>query len=526
MTELQKTLARVQRRIFVQQWIRYTAVGLMYASGVAGVWLLATRLLPQLGHPFFGCTLVFAAAIVAAFAMAVSRRPSILRAAVETDVRLGLRERLTSSLQLSGMTGPMVEAVHADAHRHLKNLRLPEAFPLAGSGRLRWVYATLAAFGLAYVFLPEFDLTQHRARQAEASMDQEVRTVQAERLKEAVRPIEKIDEASSPELAAAVKALEATAEELKNAQITEKQALARVASLAEKLEKHRNALALEQVKPKLAKNPEGMGSGEEAASMTSGKMGEAAKRLEDLKEKLKNKESLGEKEKQEAMEELQKLANMMGGNNSELGNELAKALAKLGSALNQNDMESAMEALEQAALSVEDLESLLMQLEMTDTMMAELQQWKGEFLGPSAFCRSCGAALKKCEHGEDCGSCGAGTMGYGLCGNCAGFGTGLGLGGGGRGQGNQVGELPDLPVGFNPTMLKGPMTQGQMLASILQKGDPEEGAEATTEFVSGAFVEVQQAAEQALTKEEIPEGAKEFVRQYFGSLEPQQNQNP
>ena len=90
------------------------------------------------------------------------------------------------------------------------------------------------------------------------------------------------------------------------------------------------------------------------------------------------------------------------------------------------------------------------------------------------------------------------------------------------GRGGQVGELPDLNETFKPALLPGDLTKGKVLATVLQKGAPQEDAESTLEYVAEAFVEVRQEAEQALTKEEIPPGAKEFVRQYFGSLEPEQ----
>ncbi len=93
------------------------------------------------------------------------------------------------------------------------------------------------------------------------------------------------------------------------------------------------------------------------------------------------------------------------------------------------------------------------------------------------------------------------------------------MGKAGQGRGGHVGELPDVNVGFKPTVLPGAMTRGKILASILQKGAPEEGAESTVEYLSGVFEDAVQEAEEALTKEEIPPGSKELVRAWFGSLE-------
>ena len=97
---------------------------------------------------------------------------------------------------------------------------------------------------------------------------------------------------------------------------------------------------------------------------------------------------------------------------------------------------------------------------------------------------------------------------------------GPGMHGAGRGQGNRVGDLPDGNVNMTPSLAKGSVTQGRILATIIQKTAPDGDAEASTEFISNAFIQVKQEAEQALTKEEIPPGSREFVRQYFGALDP------
>ena len=98
------------------------------------------------------------------------------------------------------------------------------------------------------------------------------------------------------------------------------------------------------------------------------------------------------------------------------------------------------------------------------------------------------------------------------------------MGGPGRGAGGQVGNLPNPNVAFQPTKLQGGMTKGKILAGIMQKTTPDQDAQPTQDYLVKTFESVQQEAEQALTKEEIPPGAKEYVRQYFGNLEPEEAQ--
>ena len=95
------------------------------------------------------------------------------------------------------------------------------------------------------------------------------------------------------------------------------------------------------------------------------------------------------------------------------------------------------------------------------------------------------------------------------------------MGRAGRGRGGMVGDLPGQGGAFKPTMLPGQMTRGKILANILQKAAPQAGDEPDLDYVAGAFVEVRQDAEKALEKEEIPPASKEFVRQYFGAIEPE-----
>ena len=100
--------------------------------------------------------------------------------------------------------------------------------------------------------------------------------------------------------------------------------------------------------------------------------------------------------------------------------------------------------------------------------------------------------------------------------------AGGGMGSHGRGRGGQIGDLPDANGNFTPSLLPGQMQQGPMLATVNQLTKPDDHAEASLDYLPGQMVQVQQEAEQALAQEQIPPGAKEFVRQYFGTLDQQQ----
>ena len=518
-------VGKLRWRLGLLQWFRFSMDAFFAASVTACAWLLLTRLFPVLGDALPVLTGLWAVALVAATVVAVRTWPDLIDAAVAADLRLDLRERFTSSLELADAQGAMVEALHRDALRHVDRLDVRRDFPLMPTRSMRWLLIPILLFGLGYVLLPEFDLLGHRERELEAKARTEELKARAHTLQQAARLLKAPQEGEYAPLASPAEQIETIAEQLETQQITEKQALARVASLSETLQKQRAQLEQQQPSPKLAGNPDKLSMGQGITQdLENGRPGDAAQKLRDMQQKLEEGQ-LSEQEKKQLAEDLKKLSEMMGMDNKQLAAALPLAMA---------DTDSLANALDAMQLSLGDMASAMEQLAKLDAAMLQLDQWKNSLLGPSPFCRFCGKKLKPCKKGGNCKGC----LGYACSGCCAGCGSGLGkgyghgpwsagdaqafsngMGGPGRGRGQQVGALPDANVGFNPTMLPGGITQGKMLANILQKSAPETGAEVSTEFITGALVSAQQEAEQALTKEEIPRGSKEFVRQYFGSLE-------
>lgn len=530
MNPLEATLRKIRTRLAVRQWITFTVKGLAYTAWVACVWVLLTRLFPVLGDAAAVCLSLLALGLVAAATMALHRRPGMVDAALAADRRAGLKERFTSSLEMGTVEGlgdreqEMVDALHADALKHLDRIDPGTQFPIVMGGGLRWAAFPLVLLGLGYVLLPQWDLFSHEARIAEAKEIENALAVRVEELKSAVKTIKKEKPEEADILAEVEADVAKLAEEMRAQTINEKQAMARVSKLTDKLKQHREQLAQENPNPKLVGDVNKLGLGRELAkAMQEGKMGEAGKKAKELQKKLKDGE-LDLKELKSLSKDLASISKMMSGSQTQLSEALAKALAAAQTAAESGDKQAALEALKLAQLALEDMESILNQLAQMDVAMANLSEWQQGAFGSSEYCRICGTKLSQCTAGGQCDSTG-GHKHHGVCGSCSGsgsgFGSGLGLGGPGRGQGNRVGELPDPLVGFQPTKLTGPMTKGRMLAEILQRAAPEEGQEATVEYISGAFVEVQQAAEQALTQQETPAASKALVREYFKSLEPE-----
>ena len=513
-------LTRLRRRLLLQSWAHWTVIGLIAGATAGCLWLVATRLFPGLGDPLPVTWALLGLGGLAAGIQTYRRRLDLVQTALAADRRLGLRERLTSSLALAEVDGPMIAALHRDARRHIEGVDLKAQFPWQITKAMKWAYVPVLVFGLGYLFLPEFDLFGFKERAAEAKAKVAEVQVHAERLEKAVKPLVEGEEIAKAKLEDLTGDIAQLAEDMKAQKITEKQALARMSDLSKEIESRMNALQDKQPLPQMMESlQQAKAETELGKAVQKGDFSKAAAEAKALQEKLKSGD-LSKEEKEKTAKELKDLAEKLKSSDGELSKALAQALSEAAAGMEAGDMSKAMEALETAELSMEDLQSLTQQLKAMQGVQANLAQWQQGMLGPSDYCRQCGAKLKQCKNGKGCKGCGAGHTCSGVCGSCAGSGTGLGMGGAGRGAGNQVGNLPNPNVAFQPTKLPGDMTKGKILAGIMQKATPEEDAQPTHDYVVKTFEQVQQEAETALTKEEIPPGAKEYVRQYFGTLEP------
>ncbi|HRK34901.1 MAG TPA: hypothetical protein PLJ47_09940 [Candidatus Hydrogenedentes bacterium] len=493
MDPLLNALRRLRMRLFVVQWARAVVLGLIVSTALACVWLMLARLFPSLGNIAPVSAGLILVALVLATAYAIWKRPSVLKAALEADQRLGLQERITSSLQLSKSDGPMVNAVHEDARKQLARLDYTREFPLTTPRAIRWLALPVALYLVAYLLLPEFDLFGQRAREVEANDKAEAVRVEAARIVEAVKPLKELtlDEASPA--AGIAGAVERISEELKTGDITEKQAFARLTNLTDKLAEERKKVEANAPTPKLGDTISKLEKSKALAEdLEKGDYSSALERAEELAAKAESGE-MSQEEKESLAKEMGDIAKAL----EESNPALSEALSKLASGMklnNPGDMKAALEAMK---LSLEELESIMAQLKKMSECEMKLGECKSKM-----YCPECGGMCKG-------GACMYSKM-AGQGGTKAGYGTS-----------KTPGERPDFSATQDPTKVSGEVTQGNILASILQRAAPTEGEEASIDYSAQALEQISQQREEALTKEEIPAGAREFVRQYFGSLEPE-----
>ncbi len=522
MDSLIDALRKVRRRLFVHQWFRLIVEALLVSAASCCTWLILSRCFPSLGDPLPVCAFFLVVGFAVGTGLAIHRCPEIADAAIQADSATDLKERLISSLELADADGPMVEALHHDAREHLSRLDIPKQFPFSASALMKWVFVPIVLFGLVYTFMPEIDLLDWRRKQAEIVAGKHAVKVKVRRLESVAKALAPEDAQKSGELADTVAGIERVAEDLRSGRINGKQAFARLTKVGRELDKERERLAAKNRVPQLARAGTKVGVLNRIANhLQDGRPAQALKKLRELREKLAG-GSFTDEESKALKRQIEELSKAMGGRQSEMGEVISERLDDLGKALEMKDMNLAMKALEKMEMSLRDSASTLEQLEKMENAMNNLWETQQSLLGKSDQCRSCGKTLKSCPHGKSCKGHGPGHECFGVCPDCASSHCyGQGMRGRGRGRAGRVGDLPDSKVSYSPTTLPGPLTRGKALASILRRSAPEAGGEASVEFVPGAFVKVRQDAESALTKEVIPTGSKEFVRQYFGSLEPE-----
>jgi hypothetical protein len=154
LTPLHRQVARVSRRLFLQNLVDALPWCWAGALVLAASWLLVEPLVPGERADWVRWAVaggIGLAATMLAVLVAVLRAPNRLAAALTLDERFGLKERVTTSLTLDQHTAslPAGQALLADAAERVAELDVGERFPL----QMRWnaVLVPLAGLALAAV---------------------------------------------------------------------------------------------------------------------------------------------------------------------------------------------------------------------------------------------------------------------------------------------------------------------------------------------------------------------------------------
>lgn len=335
-------LTGIKKRINTENTIKYILLAVSYAC-IAGILLSIVSFFIPIYEVYTKATLFILLSVVLGLVLAIIKRYGFTHAAMRAD-SLGLKERVITSLELSGDESAMSLLQREDALEYLRNLEYKKRVPLLPKKKYFFICFILITALITTGFI------ENPMKQRALKL-QEFRSLKRSQLKDIDKLIEKIigDKKLSLEQKREL--------ETKLSQIRKD---ARTAKNMEELKKslERNQRKIELLNNKytenkktfdktvdtLLKNKWTRDIGELLKNKNSA---EAKKAVKDLTKKLNN---LSSKEKTELSESLKKLAEELK-NNKELSEALNKASEKLSKdkELNNEDMEELADAISELA---------------------------------------------------------------------------------------------------------------------------------------------------------------------------------
>jgi hypothetical protein len=323
-TLVEQQVARVSRRLFVQLLLRHLAAGWAIALAITAGWMLVEPYAVA-NPPDWLRWAVLGGALgvttIGAVALTARRSPSRTAAALSLDEVFGLRERVVTALALTPeeQASPAGQALLADAHVRLKELKVSDKFPVRLPWSSTFVPAGAAAVALVALFYhPSFPSAQGETAQAQVAPEakKEIAKKLDELAKKPRTPEKPTDRPKSEDL----KRLEAKLEEIaKQPRDTTKQLRDRIKDLTpleeeiKKLERDRTEKARMlqqqlQAKDKMMPNdvPKDGPAKDLSQALAEGDLEKAKEQLDKLTKKLQHNE-LSEKDKEQLAKQLDDL---------------------------------------------------------------------------------------------------------------------------------------------------------------------------------------------------------------------------
>ncbi|REK17531.1 MAG: hypothetical protein DWQ37_06095 [Planctomycetota bacterium] len=551
MTTLEREVRRVRRRLLLQAFSRHLAWCWFAALLLAAAAIAVGKYRAPMSQQAWATAWLVSAAVgglLAAAAWSYVRRGSATAAAIELDRRLGLKERVSSTLALSEaeQQSPVGQALISDANHRLRHASVAEAFQLRPDRKaLLPIVAASLAFLLA-AFVP-VRVSQSEAKASIAAKKQSKQATQSlakklsERRKQTVakglREAESIAklEAGVNELARSEpKDRKQTLVEL-NDLVKEAQQRRDKLSGTEDLKKHLAGLkdlkqgpaeklgkavkhgdfdkALEEIK-KLREELAGEKLSPEAQQALAEQMrgleqalkqkAEAHERLvQELNEQMKAQREAGnEAQAQKLQEQLDKLAAQKP--QMEQLAQMAQQLEQAAGAMENGDCQQAGECLNQLGDQLAGMQENLQEMQALDMALEEVADCKRAM------------ACKECN-GQGCGACQGGddwTKRFGeldprMVQRGGGQGIGVGVGPGIGPETDPEGNFYDSDVKQQP---------GRGGAKVVGEADGPNRKGQVREEIQTEFSAAEQNGEDALSEQRLPHDYRDHAKTYFDAL--------
>jgi len=506
----------------------YAVHGLVGAVVWVAVVLLVARVVPIERRAEIAAIGIPVALVVAGLAWLL-RRPSPSLLMRLADLRLGLKERLSTAWERRGEAGPMDGPQRRDALEHAARAPLPAAFPVRINRGEASLVAVLAIFSLALALLPNPMDQVLAQRQAD-------RTSQARAAKAVKDTQKKIADSAKPTPVdpQVQKILQDAQAKIRQADSPRK-ALESITPAEQQLQRLTDpgTPALSSSAQNLANALSGTAAGRGAAQAITSSPAKGAQSVRDLASQLQN---LSPKDRDELAKALAKASQQA--QSSQMRDSLSKASSSLqrgdtsSAAQALNDVASQLDSLAQQENSDQAVASAINGLEAARQELATQADRDATGQGAQANAgasASPGASASGNAGGNGNGTgtgtgTGTGNGGTGGTGSSTGAGTGTGSGGtGGTGSnGSGTGS------GSGATSTERVYVPGQPVPGQ-SENDPTPlgpGQDVPLSPYSQVIQAYQQAALDATDQSLIPGSERDLVRQYFSQLGEQSAAGP
>ena len=542
--DFDRRLRQVRVRCGINGLLEHVAWAALAAAVPAGVAVLVWRLF-AIDLVSTRWILVVAAVLVcASLVWWAWRIPSRMKAALLADDRLGLAERMSTTLAMAASSDDFALAARDADNQVVQTLVVAKAFPVRPS--MWWVHAAGAwvlVCLLAWLVPQEDLLGLHKKRQQQQAQAAKVEAAKKDiqNVTDAVKlAVERLDVPdANKDLAGLTSSFQAgKPEDIK------RQAISQLSSLSDKVRDMQSSLkiqSMQQLQQMLQQlRPTGQGAVQQIElAMAKGEFGKAAAMLKQMQQDMlagnlsdQQRQELA-KQMQDLSQQLQKLAQQQKGLEQQLQEMgLDKKLAKL-------DAKQLAEALQKQGVTGEKLEDLMQKAaasqQASNRANALGMAMGGSNSGPSAEDLAAAAGqLDEMEGIQQQIRLSQGTLaeieraiaalgdgmayGEGMQGPFrSGMPQGPGPGTGKPGQGFGARDSDtEGAFGTKKAQVKAQVQQGPIVASWYFKGDQAKG-EAQRPFQEVVAASRDSAAE-AIQDNQIPAKYQEAVKKYFGDL--------
>ena len=568
MDPIQSSVSRARRRLIAQVLLGAATRGALIGAILALIYIVIDRLVFVGVSPLIAVASLMSGPVLVCLILAMFKLPDRAASAVALDVQFDLKERVATAVSLEGENTAVAEAVREDARSRIRSLDLDTGLPVRFPRELGWMAAIILLLAVLAGVLPYVDVfARAEARDRIVSERKEVE-LQGKRLLEKRKKLEKkLGDKKLDDVKKVLKEWERVALDLANNPGSRKKALVKLSKLTDSIREKKNQSrfkSLGRIAKALSKKVGSLSFTKDLRSaLRKGDMESALKALAALKEKLKDGD-LSPEMREQLKNELKSLSLDLAA-----APKLSDSFDAAANDIADDDLQSALEGLEDAEMSLEEMADSLEEFALLEEALAGLEDQRMDpFLDEEdlaaleiEICEDCGNDLeeawkqlgledlglnplddgdcKACDgKGGDCKSCGgsgkakahagkgagkgkaSGKRGKLVCRRCLlgkGRGHGPGMGGPGRGQGGQVPDEPDSSVKYKKVKIKGKIGRGKIIGELLVDG-PQAKGEISEEYME-IVGEARQEAADALTTQRIPQGYRDFIREYFNSLD-------